>query len=148
MIFVCGSVSSSSLIDAARPTVSGRIVPGKTTKLRNGRMERTSGIWGDDVAAAPPIAVDSGGADLASLPSCKAISGSSFMISVAAKSRGDRCAARHLLFRYPLMPENELRARTAQNKSPWRAIARRVPLRSSARAPRGHLEEQDVLARP
>src|SRR5438132_7234190 len=103
MIFVCGSVSSSSLIDAVRPTVSGRIVPGKTTKLRSGRMESTSGTWGDELAAAPPKAGESGGADFASVPCCKAISGSSFMILAAAKSRGDRYAARHVLFQYPLM---------------------------------------------
>src|SRR5207249_7141377 len=146
MIFVCGSVSSRSLIDAARPTVRGRIVPGKTTKLRNGRMESTSGIWGADVAAAP-IAVASGG-DFASVSFCKAISGSSFMIAVVARSTGARFAAQHALFQYPLTPVNALRARTAHNQSPWRVIARRVPQHAWALAHRGHLAERGGLTQP
>src|SRR5207253_2426715 len=148
MIFVCGSVSSRSFIDADRPTVRGRIVPGKTTKLRNGRMESTSGIWGADVAAAPPIAVASDGAGFASVPSCKATIGSSLMISVAARSTTTRFAAQHALFQYPLTPVNALRARTAHNQSPWRVIARRVPQHAWARAHRGHLAERGGLTQP
>src|SRR6266704_2824553 len=141
MIFVCGSVSSSSLIDAARPTVRGRIVPGKTTKLRNGRIESTSGIWGAELAAAPPIAVAPDGADFASVPFCKAVNGSSFMISVAARSIGARFAARHVLFQYPLTLVNTPRARTAHNQSPWRATAQRGLPRALARGHHGRREQ-------
>src|SRR5207249_9608347 len=102
MIFGRGSLYSKNLNEAPPPTVRGRIVPGKTTKLRNGRMESTSGIWGADVATAPPIAVTSGGAGFASVPFCKATIGSSLMISVAARSTGARFAAQHALFQYPL----------------------------------------------
>src|SRR5438046_6565043 len=102
MIFVCGNVSSSSLIDAARPTVRGRTVPGKITKLRRGRIERTLGIDCPARSGIPVIAAASSGADFASAPRFKAISGSWFILLFEVKSRGANCAVRHELFKYVL----------------------------------------------
>src|SRR5437762_13437459 len=109
MIFVCGNVSSSSLIDAARPTVRGRTVQGKITKLRRGRIERTLGIDCPARSEIPVIAAASSGADFASAPRFKAISGSSFIPLMEVKSRKAHCAVRHAPSQYLLTPRSEER---------------------------------------
>src|SRR5436190_20996061 len=141
MTLVRGSVSLSSLIDAARPTVNGRMVRGKTTKLRNGRMESRSGTCGAAISAMFPIPVKFVGAGFSSLPGCKALIGSSFMILKAAKPRGGRYAVLRALFRYPLTLANAPRARMAHNRSPWPATVRGAPRHALARGHRAHREQ-------
>src|SRR5437762_13775594 len=116
------------------------MVPGKTTKLRNGRVESRSGTCGADVSALSPIPAKFVGADVPSLPGCKALIGSAFMMLKAAKSRGGRCAVLRALLQYPLTPANAPRARTVHNQFPWLATARRDPPRVSARGHRAHRE--------
>ena len=55
--FVRGNVSSSSLSDADRWTFRGITVPGKTTKLRTGRIDSSSGIRGVRLSSTPSAMV-------------------------------------------------------------------------------------------
>ena len=71
MILLCGNVSSSNLIDAGRPIVRGKTVPGKMTKLRTGKIESVLGIAGISRESSPPEAVSRTGCD--SLGDCKTL---------------------------------------------------------------------------
>src|ERR1700760_4159420 len=96
MILFWGNVSSSSLIDAARCTFSGATVPGKTTKLRTGRIDRTSGIFGAcDSSIKPAELLEPEFDESLGFP-CRVVRMSALMIfSGANESRAIRSFDRH-----------------------------------------------------
>ena len=77
MILFCGNVSFSNWIDAARWTLIGDMVRGKTTKPRTARIASVPGIAG--MASDPPICaapLTTAGSDPAP---CKALKGCSLI---------------------------------------------------------------------